>query len=33
MGAALVYEMVLKAHDAMTDLIWNEYEVTNMTNG
>ncbi|MBA7854386.1 hypothetical protein HV318_04935 [Enterobacter sp. RHBSTW-00901] len=33
MGAALIYEMVLKAHDALVDLIWNEYEVTNMTNG
>lgn len=30
MGAALIYEMVLKAHDAMTDLIWNEYEVKTM---
>lgn len=29
-GAALIYEMVLKAHDAMTDLIWNEYEVKTM---
>lgn len=33
MGAALIYEMVLKAHDSLVDLIWNEYEVTNMTNG
>lgn len=33
MGAALIYEMVLKAHDSLVDLILNEYEVTNMTNG
>ncbi|HBQ3437171.1 hypothetical protein ACRE8O_00825 [Klebsiella pneumoniae] len=30
MGAALIYEMVLKAHDALVDLILNEYEVKTM---